>query len=183
METFHIFHLAASWKGKGGLPQPVSPPLTTSPVHPNISQPPSTQTLQPNISSPFDKPNIKAAAVHMVFASRSSQDFITPHQVTELETWSGLGVLEALKGFFIASDVRQRGLWHLRQIKVSDFESQFYSVCIRKLVVFGHYSRYRDGICKVQREINHVASLQMTSSTPIFLNKIASSSVIESTRT
>lgn len=32
----------------------------------------------------------------MVFASRTSQDFITPEEVSELEHWTGQGVLNAL---------------------------------------------------------------------------------------
>ncbi|TFY69657.1 hypothetical protein EVJ58_g311 [Rhodofomes roseus] len=37
----------------------------------------------------------------MVFASRTSQDFITPETVAEIEAWSGRAVLEALVGFEI----------------------------------------------------------------------------------
>lgn len=32
---------------------------------------------------------IRAAAVHMVFAARLSQDFITPDEVKEVEKWTG----------------------------------------------------------------------------------------------
>jgi len=32
---------------------------------------------------------IRVAAVHMVFASRTSLEFITPQSVDELETWTG----------------------------------------------------------------------------------------------
>ena len=41
----------------------------------------------------------------MVFASRTSQDFITPEMVAEIEAWSGRAVLEALIGFGIKPDV------------------------------------------------------------------------------
>lgn len=83
----------------------ISPPLATSPVLPKIQESPSTQKLAPDLSSLSEKPEIKAAAVHMVFASRSSQDFITPEQVAGLEAWSGLGVLEALREFPITPEV------------------------------------------------------------------------------
>ena len=46
-------------------------------------------------------PSIKAAAVHLVFASRTSQDFITPQQVVDLETWAGQRVLAALCAFSV----------------------------------------------------------------------------------
>lgn len=49
---------------------------------------------------------IRAAAAQMVFASRSSQDFISPEQVNEVEKWSGRGVLEALSKFDIPPEVR-----------------------------------------------------------------------------
>ena len=110
METFHLFHLAASWDGIDNSVKPVAPPLAASPVHPDMSQPSSTQDLLPGLSSSIgeelaSKPKIKAAAAQMVFASRSSQDFITPGQVTESEKWCAEGVLEALRGFNIDPDV------------------------------------------------------------------------------
>jgi len=106
METFHIFHLAASWHGRITSSE-LPPPLTTSPVLPEMSQSPSTQPPPPDIRSfedPTQKPKIRAAAAQMVFASRSSQDFITPEHVIQLEHWTGQGVLEALRGFDIAPD-------------------------------------------------------------------------------
>ena len=113
METFHIFHLATSWRGDLSSFKAVSPPLATCPVHPDISQPPSTQDLPPDLSSSVgehatSRPKIKAAAAQMVFASRLSQDFITPEQVTELENWCARGVLEALAGFEIDLEVKTR---------------------------------------------------------------------------
>lgn len=106
METFHIFHLAASWHGTVTSAN-VPPPLTTS------SQPSSTPP--PDVTSsisedPAGKPEIKAAAAQMVFASRSSQEFITPEHVVQLESWTGQGVLEALREFEIAPAVRQMSL-------------------------------------------------------------------------
>jgi uridine phosphorylase len=40
----------------------------------------------------------------MVFASRKSQDFITPKQVEELENWSSQGILNALVEINIPED-------------------------------------------------------------------------------
>ncbi|TFK70867.1 purine and uridine phosphorylase [Pluteus cervinus] len=42
---------------------------------------------------------IRAAAAQMIFASRLSQDFITPADVKELEDWTGQAVLKALTQF------------------------------------------------------------------------------------
>jgi uridine phosphorylase len=41
----------------------------------------------------------------MVFASRTSQDFITPQQVSELEAWTSKGVLNALSSLGIPENV------------------------------------------------------------------------------
>jgi uridine phosphorylase len=90
METFHLYHLAACWGG-GSLAGPTSaPPLTTSPVKPTISQPlsPSGTIVTPRIA--LRDTVIRAAAAQMVFASRTSQAFITPDQVSELENWTGM---------------------------------------------------------------------------------------------
>lgn len=107
METFHIFHLAASWQAKP-LPiitTPASPPLTTSPVIPSLSLSQTQPSIQPPPTPDAPRTKIRAAAAQMVFASRSSQEFITPEKVLELEEWSGRGVLEALRGFEIRTNV------------------------------------------------------------------------------
>ncbi|KAG6849185.1 hypothetical protein H0H93_010642 [Arthromyces matolae] len=124
METFHLYHLAACWSGIRSVGKTNEPPLTTGPVKPVTSVPPSPVLLT-NVSR-LASPDtvIRAAAVHMVFASRTSQDFITPDQVTELERWTGLvwlnltlllsspalcditqGVLNALSSFEIPFDL------------------------------------------------------------------------------
>jgi uridine phosphorylase len=140
METFHIFHLAASWQGKLHSPMPVPPPLTTSPVHPDMSQPSSIQDPPLHLPSSVDEdltsgPKIKAAAAQMVFASRSSQDFITPEQVTELESWCARGVLEALREFEIGSDVQTSLSLEPPDMLISDFIHC--RTCTPRLVVFG----------------------------------------------
>ena len=78
METYWIFHLAASWRGL-------------------LSPSPTKDTLR--------RSSIRAAALQMVFASRSSQDFITPEHVNKLEAWCGQAVLEALCATDIPQDV------------------------------------------------------------------------------
>jgi len=103
METFHLFHLAACYHKTLASCTFPPPPLTTTPVLPTVSPPlPS----RPHLDGPVNSEDsiIRAAAVHMVFASRTSQDFITPEQVSELETWAGKGVLDALSGFEIPED-------------------------------------------------------------------------------
>ncbi|KAI0933021.1 hypothetical protein AcW1_000038 [Taiwanofungus camphoratus] len=110
METFHILHLAASWPTSVPAEPAMTPPLSTLPVSPVISplHTPSVQQQPRDLhnSATQGKPtsHIKAAAAQMVFASRTSQEFITPQQVAELEAWCGRAVLEALVGFHIDSD-------------------------------------------------------------------------------
>lgn len=112
METFWIFHLAASWRGVKQSSSAVNPPLATVPVVPASSAIPSgtsekVEVLLPSLDEDTSsRPVIRAAAAQVVFASRSSQDFITPGQVNELEEWSGRGVLEALTKSGIAPEVR-----------------------------------------------------------------------------
>lgn len=98
METFHILHLAASWKQPSNSIPSTEPPLTTSPVKPDIFAPTSSDQALTNVTYEIteDPPVIRAAALHIVFASRASQEFITPEKVIELEAWGGLGVLEAI---------------------------------------------------------------------------------------
>lgn len=89
METFHLYHLAACWKGRTLTTKAASTPLTTGPVSPTITQTTSpTHLVHP---APLTSPNsvIRAAATHLVFASRKSRDFITPQQVAEVEKWTG----------------------------------------------------------------------------------------------
>lgn len=87
METFHLFHLAACWKAQSATRLKKvreEPPLATSAVEPKLASATSTQECEP---SKIDSV-IRAAAAHMVFASRTSQDFITPQAVDELEHWT-----------------------------------------------------------------------------------------------
>jgi len=110
METFWIFHLAASWRGVKQSSSAIDPPLATSPVVPAFSgkfSGTSEHIEGPNPTHDEDispRPVIRAAAAQMVFASRSSQDFISPEQVNQLENWSGRGVLEALCIFNISAE-------------------------------------------------------------------------------
>ncbi|KAJ6555215.1 nucleoside phosphorylase domain-containing protein [Mycena vulgaris] len=103
METFWLYHLAACWSGRkstsGG---DHAPPLAAGPVQPTTSQP-SVAKVLPNVLAGHDTV-IRAAAAQMVFASRTSQDFITPEQVAILEDWTGKGVLDALAEMAIAPD-------------------------------------------------------------------------------
>jgi len=104
METFHLYHLAACWGGRHVAAKVGEPPLTAGPVQPTISAPssPTVPLTSPRLASPNTA--IRAAAAHIVFASRTSQDFITPDQVSELERWTGLGVLNALSSIEIPVD-------------------------------------------------------------------------------
>lgn len=101
METFWLYHLAACWSGRkgtsGGI---VAPPLATGPVQPTTSQPSTTSARAiPKALAGHDTV-IRAAAAHLVFASRTSQDFITPSQVAVLEEWAAKVCLSFLPGAF-----------------------------------------------------------------------------------
>jgi hypothetical protein len=63
-----------------------------------------------------DQSDIKAAAVHMVFASRTSQDFITPQQVVDLESWAGQHILSVLSTFDIHETVRKIFLFTINEV-------------------------------------------------------------------
>jgi uridine phosphorylase len=118
METAHLFHLAQSWPrnvstfSPSGSAAPIAPPIADPPGHPNITSPPGPSS-PPSTSldaaggatSGRRGSQIRAAAVHMVFAARQSNAFITPEQVAVAEEWAGRGVVEALVGFKIASEV------------------------------------------------------------------------------
>ncbi|KAI0344335.1 hypothetical protein BDW22DRAFT_1355712 [Trametopsis cervina] len=114
METFHIFHLAASWPVESHTAQPVVPPLSNIAAAPAISsdRSASTQTDPPakvatsakDGSTLTPRPRIRAAAAQIIFAARNSREFITPEEVARIEDWSGRSVLEALIGFQVAPE-------------------------------------------------------------------------------
>ncbi|KAF8220001.1 purine and uridine phosphorylase [Tricholoma matsutake] len=104
METFHLYHLAACWGGKDISETASAPPLTAGPVKPIISQPSSPLVTARTPQIALQDTVIRAAAAQMVFASRTSQAFITPHQVSDLERWTGMGVLDALINLEIPRD-------------------------------------------------------------------------------
>lgn len=64
----------------------------------------STQSKVP-VRAAASPPRIRAAAAQMIFAARLSKAFITPDDVVELESWSGRGILEALIGIDLPTDV------------------------------------------------------------------------------
>jgi uridine phosphorylase len=105
METFHLLHLAACWNRNVETPpvNPILPPLITATVSSTTPEPAASQTGS-TISLERD-PVIRAAAAQLVFASRTSERFITPREVSELEAWTGRGVLEAVASFQIDSEV------------------------------------------------------------------------------
>lgn len=116
METFHIFHLAASWPVTSHTTlQPIVPPLSNLAVPLAISEDhePSTQQAPPadvyaaakDGTTLNPRPRIRAAAAQIVFAARNSREFIKPEDVVRLEEWCGRSVLEALVGFEIAPEV------------------------------------------------------------------------------
>lgn len=123
METFHILHLAACWRAETKDTTTVpAPPLDRDATAPSIypAHLPSTQVDIPDVATSSaghtplkPPPRIRAAAAQMVFASRTSQDFITPEEVASVEAWTGRAVLEALVGLEIEPDVRFSGVQRL----------------------------------------------------------------------
>ncbi|KDQ51364.1 hypothetical protein JAAARDRAFT_199196 [Jaapia argillacea MUCL 33604] len=97
METFHLFHLAASWSGP---PKPPIKPATNG-TDGAATQSPVLDTLD---LSEGDRPRIRAASAQMIFASRTSQEFIVPEEVERLESLSGRAVLQALVEVDIPGD-------------------------------------------------------------------------------
>ena len=107
METFHLFHLASTWRPRVSVPKVDD--STSNPSNSSVS--PSSAPPSPDIALASDKspsssgPRIRAAAVQMIFAQQRSQDFISPAQVIALEERSGRAVLDALSSFSIADKV------------------------------------------------------------------------------
>jgi len=115
METFHLFHQAASWPTHHRSSQATTPapPVSSQPAALDMSdlnqqatQPPpaDVSSSAPDGHELIPRPTIRAAAVQMVFAARGSRDMITPAQVEEIEDWCASGVLEALSSFEIVTE-------------------------------------------------------------------------------
>ncbi|KAH9475776.1 Purine nucleoside phosphorylase DeoD-type [Psilocybe cubensis] len=116
METFHLFHLAACWRARSAVSTVERTPLTTGPVTPVIAQSSNPTPQIPPTPQALPNSVIRAAGIHMVFASRKSRDFITPEQVKEVEEWTGQGVLNALVNIDIPEDqmhTSEGSVWEL----------------------------------------------------------------------
>lgn len=138
METFHLLHLASSWRPQLTNSAPgdtTAIPPSHLPATPAIKTSPSTQPPPSlNVSA---TPRIRAAAVQMIFANRVTQDFITPEAVKATEAWSGRAVLEALAAFSIPSEVSGPCycVWFLVLLTVTR------RICTRKVEVYGRKNR------------------------------------------
>ncbi|KAH7330564.1 purine and uridine phosphorylase [Rhizoctonia solani] len=84
METFHLYHLAKSY-------------TQSSDRLKNLG----SGSIQGSI---VRRGAIRASGIQMVFASRPTQEFITPDEVQKLERWVGRACLEALGQFSIAQE-------------------------------------------------------------------------------
>jgi len=108
METFHLYHLARNYVPRSPPLAPTSTqptPLATSAVSPSLNTPHSSSSQTGIPSQPMSPPpKIRAAAAQMIFAARLSKGFITPDEVTALEEWTSLGILEALIGLALPAD-------------------------------------------------------------------------------
>ncbi|KAI0638742.1 purine and uridine phosphorylase [Trametes polyzona] len=128
METFHILHLASCWRVAAKDLQTPAPPLDRDATAPSIypAHAPSTQADIPDVAATSagghaplrPPPRIRAAAAQMVFASRTSQDFISPEDVARIEAWTGRAVLDALIGLEIEPDrlhEEKGSVWEIKE--------------------------------------------------------------------
>jgi len=120
METFHLLHLASCWPRRSNPPPPgrtgLAPPPSCEPAEAHVLDSvvaPATNSVPQPPSIPHTTaadvatgPRIRAAAVQMIFAERSSQVFITPEQVHALENEVAIGLLEAIIAYDITEEVR-----------------------------------------------------------------------------
>lgn len=122
METFHLFHLAASWKprkaGFKSIPGPLltSPPtqtvqensplvsITTTALDSQQGQCSIDENL-PQFGDTDSTARIRAASVQMIFAERTSKTFIVPEEVKKLEAACSQTLLESLSTFEILDSV------------------------------------------------------------------------------
>jgi len=109
METFHLLHLAHVFR-PANIPSDriLAPSPKVSPMVPPISLPVQHVTTETGAGrvSLTDKLNVSArgpkqgriyaCSAQMVFASRTTNDFITPELVRTLQEWGGRACMEAL---------------------------------------------------------------------------------------
>lgn len=118
METFHLLHLASCWPRRSNTPRagPAPPPacepaethVVDSVVAPATSFVPQSPSIpRTTATDVVTGPRIRAAAVQMIFADRTSQVFITPEQVHALENGVAIGLLEAIIAYDIGEEVRK----------------------------------------------------------------------------
>jgi hypothetical protein len=138
METFHLLHLASCWRSPSVIPVSAASPQLSRPVQPTIPQTSPTQN-----DAVGRQPAIRAAAAQLVFASRSSQEFITPQHVAELEAWTGQAVLDAMSTFEIENHVRLIASGKTALLIVVLLDTSF---CIPTLIAFGSKSNYSSSL-------------------------------------
>jgi uridine phosphorylase len=121
METFHLLHLASCWPRRSDHLRPGR----TGQAAPPFREPADSHIVDSEAAAATDAvpqfppiphdtaadlvtgPRIRAAAVQMIFADRSSQGFITPEQVGALENEVAIGLLEAIIAYDIPKEVRR----------------------------------------------------------------------------
>ncbi|KAF8547984.1 purine and uridine phosphorylase, partial [Imleria badia] len=121
METYWVFHLAASWRGLPILSPALNPPLAVGPEFPPSSHAETALNGPQPAKDTVRQPTIRAAAVQMVFAARSSREFITPEHVSKLEAWCGQAVLDALYAMDIPQDQlhpQEGSVWDMEGVPV-----------------------------------------------------------------
>ncbi|KAF9515827.1 hypothetical protein BS47DRAFT_1371882 [Hydnum rufescens UP504] len=99
METFHLLHLASAYRPTGDLTVQVNSETGPMPTFPLTSLPTSNPTVSnrsPSVQVDNSRGRIHACSAQMVFASRSTNAFITPEEVQQTQAWTGLACLEAL---------------------------------------------------------------------------------------
>ncbi|KAG8883222.1 hypothetical protein FRB98_003225 [Tulasnella sp. 332] len=110
MESHHLYHLASIYPSR--LPSaPQVPSLTTTPAiltrEPGAYFILGAHAAAPSFTLPTElseSPSritggIYASSVHIIFAQRTSSDFISPKDAESRERWAGKACLETLKAF------------------------------------------------------------------------------------
>jgi len=121
METFHLYHLASVWNDRDLVMSNIQQetiPSTDMAAVPQVNYIVTSRDGRQQAGSAASRGSIRAAAAHMVFAQRTSLDFITPGEVEIMEEWAGRATLECLANFEIpiealhpeADSVWDRGL-------------------------------------------------------------------------
>ena len=100
METFHLFHLASTYRPASDSASRINIETGKTSTIPPADLPTSNLIVSDHSLSHYQLDNgpgrIYACSAQMVFASRMTNAFITPEAVQRTQEWAGQACLEAL---------------------------------------------------------------------------------------